>query len=346
MRAMLPSGSKHVDIEKRMATTATIFHIERHALHDGPGIRTLVFFKGCPLRCHWCCNPEGQLSSPELIYDREKCTGCGSCVKVCPARAASSSGEKIVTERLVCTASLSMAGNKVSRVKPSKRIGVSKANDCNAECVKECPAGARKIVGHQMTVEEVLSIVVRDEVFYRHSQGGVTASGGEPLLHAQFLAALFGCCASRGINTAVETCGNVPWERFEQILRVTDLFLYDLKHMDLEKHRKYTGVPNTLILDNLRALGRSGKEIVVRVPFVPGFNDTLAEIAAIADFVSSLGGTREMHLLPFHRLGISKYRKLEREYPANGLLPPKISFVQELADKIQASSGVLVKMEV
>jgi pyruvate formate lyase activating enzyme len=201
------------------------------------------------------------------------------------------------------------------------------------------------MIGRAMSVDEVLSVVVRDDVFYRHSKGGVTASGGEPLMYARFLKELFGRCRARGINTALETCGEAPWERFEQILEVTDLFLFDVKHLDPIKHLEHTGTTNSRILENLRALARAGKDIIVRVPVIPGFNDTSAELCAIADFVGSLGGTREMHLLPFHRLGISKYTKLEREYPVGEFLPPEISRIRELADTMRGK-GVLIKVEI
>jgi pyruvate formate lyase activating enzyme len=302
--------------------TAPIFHIERHALHDGPGIRTLVFFKGCPLRCSWCSNPEGQDDAAELIFDRQKCAGCGACRAACPRRAVSLRDGKAVTDRSLC-----------------------RLDACAAACVPACPAGARSVAGRAMSVEEVLSVIARDEVFYRYSEGGVTASGGEPLMHARFLGELFRRCRQQGIGTAVETCGEAPWEHFQHILPHTDLFLFDVKHMDAAKHRRRTGMSNERILANLHALSAAGKQIIVRVPVVPGFNDTAEDLRAIAVFVASLGGRRAVHLLPFHRLGISKYARLEREYPDAGLEPPPMPRIRELAETMQAA-GVIVTVEV
>ncbi len=331
--------------EPQPSASAMIFNIERNALHDGPGIRTLVFFKGCPLRCLWCSNPEGQRLARDLLYDRGSCVGCHACAKSCPVRAIEVQGEKVKTDRMLCDSSLaaSAQGDLPSDAGGDPRIGQGRA--CEGECVSICPVSARRLVGQSMTVPEVFSIIARDEVFYRHSGGGVTASGGEPLLHAQFLEGLFRCCHARGISTAVETCGYVSWEAFQQILPVTDFFLYDVKHMDSTKHREQTGAPNEQILENLKALSATGKEIVVRVPLIPGFNNTIQEVSAIASHVASLDGVREMHLLPFHRLGLSKYAKLEREYSGETWIPPEMSSVRALAGKVQ-TRRLPVKVEV
>ncbi len=325
--------------------TAAIFHIERHALHDGPGIRTLVFFKGCPLRCGWCSNPEGQSPWPELIYDEPACTGCGACLAACPVGAirwaddpAAGGGRKVTVDRALCAATLSRGGCRPEAGPAPQAAPVAPAS---AACVPVCPAvaqgatGARSIVGRTMTVDEVLQVVLRDEVFYRHSGGGVTASGGEPLLQAEFVGELFERCAARGLHTAVETCGNVPWKRFERILPVTDLFLFDLKHADPAKHRAGTGADNRRILRNLRALGAAGKTIIARIPLVPHFNDSRAELEAIVELARAAGSIGEIHLLPYHRLGISKYRKLGREYPPGSLAPPDLDRVHKLAGEAQ-----------
>jgi glycyl-radical enzyme activating protein len=300
--------------------TATVFHIERHCLHDGPGIRTLVFFKGCPLRCGWCSNPEGQARGPELVYDAAACRGCGACIPVCPAGAvgwAPGSGDerRVATDRCACDPQLA-------------------AGSCQAACVPVCPAGARSVAGRTLGVEEVLRVVLRDEPFYRHSGGGVTASGGEPLVYPEFVADLFRRCGAHGVHTAMETCGNVPWRRFQLVLPVTDLFLFDLKHADPARHRQETGADNQRIIRNLRALQEAGKQVIVRVPVIPGFNDSLEDITAIADLAFPAAGEGEMHLLPFHRLGISKYRKLEKDWPMGGVEPPGLAYVHELADAL------------
>lgn len=295
--------------------TAVIFNIERHALHDGPGIRTLVFIKGCDLRCAWCSNPEGQASAPELLYRAKDCIACGRCTRACPSRAVRPSvdphpdpgpsgerasqagGNPVVTDRSLCTA-------------------------CGA-CVRVCPAGARTIAGREMTAAEVLDVVLKDEVFYRNSGGGVTASGGEPLLRPEFVRELFDRAGAQGIHRAIETCGRVPWENIETVLPFTDLFLYDLKHTDPDVHRRFTGTGNSLILENLGRLDGRGARLVVRVPLIPSFNDRTEDVRAIAAFTSSLRSAPGIELLPYHVLGRSKYHHLEKEYPmeGHGLLP-------------------------
>jgi pyruvate formate lyase activating enzyme len=302
------------------ARSAVIFNIERHALHDGPGIRTLVFIKGCGLRCTWCSNPEGQTAAPGLLYREKDCIACQRCVEACPARAVSRakprfsagrhtdkrpSGDRdpsagggiVVTDRSLCTA-------------------------CGA-CVRVCPAGARTIAGREMTTTEVLEAVLKDEVFYRNSGGGVTASGGEPLLRPEFVGELFEKAGVHGIHRAIETCGHVPWENIETVLPFTDLFLYDLKHTDPEVHMRFTGKGNSLILENLGRLDERGARLVVRVPLIPSFNDRAEDVRAIAAFTSSLRSAPGIELLPYHVLGRSKYHHLEKEYPmeGHGLLP-------------------------
>jgi len=302
--------------ERAVAETAVIFNIERHALHDGPGIRTLVFFKGCTLRCHWCSNPEGQAGLAELLYRAKDCVSCMRCAEACPAGAVSPasvdrspggrpSGDRVllveaksvVTDRTLCTA-------------------------CGA-CVPVCPTGARTIAGRTMTALEALDAVLKDEVFYRNSGGGVTASGGEPLLRPVFVRELFEMAGAHGIHRAIETCGHVPWESVETVLPFTDLFLYDLKHMDPGVHLRFTAMGNSLILDNLGRLDESGAGIVVRVPLIPAFNDRVEDARAFARFTMSLKSRPAIELLPYHVLGRSKYHHLEKEYPmeGHGLLP-------------------------
>jgi len=256
-----------------------IFNIQRFSLHDGPGIRTVVFFKGCPLRCLWCHNPEGQFLKKEMVFWDERCIGCKTCLNTCPNSAVND------TEKcLLC-----------------------------GKCVEACPSGAREIAGREMTVEEVMDEIKKDIPFYEESSGGVTFSGGEPLLQKDFLISLLEFCKEKGINTAIETCGYSSWEVLSNVSRLTDLFLFDLKIMDEESHRKFTGVSNNIILENLRKLSSVHKKIIVRIPVIPGVNDNIENINKTADFILSLG-IKEAHLLPFHSAGIEKYRRLRREY--------------------------------
>lgn len=296
-----------------------VLNIERHALHDGPGIRTLVFLMGCPLQCQWCSNPEAQSSGPILIYNQEVCTACGLCVETCPTGAISKTEQGIVNDRRRCTG-------------------------CGT-CVPVCPVEARSIAGTCMSTAEILQVILRDEVFYRHSSGGVTVSGGEPMLRAEFLGHLFQRCQDRGIHTAIETCGQCEWEDFQRILPVTDLFLFDVKHMDSEKHKQKTGAGNGRILDNLTRLSRTESSVIIRVPVIPGFNDSEEELQRIVVFVRSLHTIGEIHLLPYHSLGIGKYRKTEREYELSDLQPPDIEKLRKFSKKAE-SPGSVIRLEI
>jgi pyruvate formate lyase activating enzyme len=267
--------------------TGAIFDIQRFSVHDGPGIRTLVFFKGCPLACLWCSNPESQRFDAELLFDPGRCVACGGCAEVCPHRAVWRDADRVQYDREHCVA-------------------------CG-RCVEVCYAEARTMAGKQVTVAEVVAEVCKDLPFFTHSGGGVTLGGGEPLAQAEFAREILRECRARGIHTAIETCGYVPWPAIEAILAWTDLFLFDLKHLDALTHRSHTGGDVSGILSNLRHLAASGACVTVRVPVIPDFNDTPEDIRAIADHVARLG-IRELHLLPYHRLGQNKYRLLGRAY--------------------------------
>jgi pyruvate formate lyase activating enzyme len=271
--------------------TGTIFDIQRFSVHDGPGIRTLVFFKGCPLACLWCSNPESQRFGAELLFDPEKCVACGGCVEACPHGGVRLGGNRAQYDRACCAA-------------------------CG-RCVEVCYAEARTMAGKRVSVAELVAEVCRDEPFFARSGGGVTLGGGEPLAQAEFARGVLMECRNRGIHTAIETCGHVPWSAFETILPWTDLFLFDLKHLDALKHRSHTGGDVKLILASLRQLAASGARVIVRVPVVPDFSDTPEDVRAIADQAASLD-ISELHLLPYHRLGQSKYRLLGRQYVLSG----------------------------
>lgn len=272
-------------IDRSLKEEGIVFDIQRFSIHDGPGIRTLVFLKGCPLRCLWCCNPESQAFSPELLFDPGKCISCKTCAETCPRGAISVTGERLFFERELC-------------------------QGCG-KCAQVCYSGARMIAGRKMSVEEVLEEILKDTLFYRNSGGGVTLGGGEPLAQPDFAAAMLEASKKKRLHTAIETAGHIPWVHFEKVLPYTDLFLFDVKHMDPEVHRNFTGKDNALILANLERLARKGS-VIVRTPVIPGFNDTQDQIGAIARFAHRLG-ICELHLLPYHRLGEGKYRLLGRE---------------------------------
>ncbi len=273
--------------DSKEAITGNVFNIERHALHDGPGIRTVVFLSDCPLSCKWCSNPDCFADKVLYIWQKQ-CNDCGYCVKYCPRGAISMVDGKMVTDRALC--------------------------DVCGICTNYCPQGARETAGARMTVDEVMRVVERDKMFYQTSGGGLTLSGGEPFMQDKFAAALFEECIMQGISTAVETSGSVPWENIEPSVEFVNVFLFDIKHMDPEKHRYYTGMDNRLILENIRKLSERGANITVRVPVVPGVNDTAEEIGAIAQFAAGLAGVHRIDLLPFHKLAISKHEALGTAY--------------------------------
>ncbi len=293
-----------------------VFDIQRFSLHDGPGIRTLVFLKGCPLRCPWCSNPESQHFEPELFYHLERCIGCRTCADICQHGAITVEDGQLSFNRELC-------------------------ENCGW-CSHVCHAEARLIKGQQMSAESVAEEILKDEPFYRKSGGGVTLGGGEPLAQADFAAAILKKCKGKGLHTAVETAGHVPWPEMEKVLPYTDLFLYDVKHMDSQKHREYTGVDNQLILANLRRLIEMEKRVVVCVPLIPGFNDTADEVGPVARFAANLG-IESMNLLPYHRFGEGKYRLLGRPYQFRGRKPLSPKKIRELK---KASTGAGLKVKV
>ncbi len=266
-----------------------IFDIQRFSTQDGPGIRTTVFFKGCPLKCSWCTNPESQRPAPELFHLNSLCVECHKCVSVCPTGATYLDEDgSVKIDRNLCTV-------------------------CGA-CVEACPANARVISGKTMSIDEVMKILVRDMLFYRNSGGGVTASGGEATVQADFLRTLFQRCQELGIHTALDTCGYVSWEVLEGILDQVELILYDIKHMDPRRHKDLTGVGNKLILENAQRIIQKEIPMIIRVPLIPGINDSEENIKDLGDFLVELGAPK-IELLPYHQLGIKKYENLGLTYP-------------------------------
>ncbi|HEY3368954.1 MAG TPA: glycyl-radical enzyme activating protein [Symbiobacteriaceae bacterium] len=280
----------------------------KYATHDGPGIRTTVFLKGCPLNCWWCHNPESQARDPEIMLREDRCIGCGECAQVCPSGAVVNLGGTLMIDPGKCTVCL--------------------------RCVSVCHAEARAVAGRTVTVDEVMADVKKDVVFYDESGGGVTFSGGEPLMQPDFLATLLAKCAELDIHTAVETTGFGKLRDLLKISASTDLFLYDLKLMDDAAHRKYTGVSNRIIHDNLQELSRQHANIVVRIPIIPGVNDDEANLMATGAFVAGLAGVREIHLLPYHKAGVGKYQRLRRVYELPGCEPPDTETMSRMASRM------------
>jgi pyruvate formate lyase activating enzyme len=298
-------------------TTGIVFDIKKFSIHDGPGIRTTVFFKGCPLYCQWCHNPEGLAPEPELTFRANRCIQCEACLTVCPQGAISQDGDSIVTDAEKCVL-------------------------CGA-CVVACYAEARQIVGREMTVAQVMAEIERDVPFYDESGGGATFSGGEPLLQWDFLRELLRACRARGIHTAVDTCGFVPWEILDGVREVVDLFLYDLKLMDDARHREFTGVSNDLILSNLQALSQRGHGIVVRLPLIPGINGDEENVRQTGAFLAALSNLPRVDILPYHRIGGEKYGRLNRSYGLPDVRPPSEERVTEIAQTL-AGFGLQVSV--
>lgn len=289
-----------------MNETGVVFNIQHYSIHDGPGIRTTVFIKGCSLRCVWCQNPESQSFKPELFFNAEKCTGCRLCVKACPEGAIEIFRERSKTNRVICTGS--------------------------GQCVEVCPNEARNLMGTYMTAKEVFEDVIEDEIFYQKSGGGVTLSGGDPVASPEFTISLLKLLKDTNIHTALDTCGYAGWETMEQILKYVDLVLFDFKHMDPDAHLKYTGVSNELILDNARRIHSDlNIPVLARVPLVPGYNDSDENIEATAEFIANeLGTLTRVHLLPYHRLGEVKYERLEETDKTVLIEPPDEQHISKL----------------
>ena len=301
-----------------MSRSGTVFNIQRFSIHDGPGIRTTVFLKGCSLSCFWCHNPEGRRVLPELQFSPERCIGCGACVDVCPHAAHEFVDDIHVFHRDRC--------------------------ETTGACVTSCYPQALQLTGEIMSVERVMEEVMRDEVFYRNSGGGITLSGGEPSLNHAFSFEILQQCKNHNLHTAIETCGECPWESLEALLPVTDLIMMDIKQLGMDKHREATGRTNERIIANARRLALSDKPLVFRTPVVPTVNDTADDIGQIAAFLQSLRELRKeqangrgspgisYELLAFHRLASDKYRYLGLENRALTLQPPTRQQMHVLAE--------------
>ena len=296
--------------------SGTIINIQKYSIHDGPGIRTTVFLKGCPLNCWWCHNPESQNPSPEIMFFKEKCTGYGVCLKRCPSKAIEFAEGYPVTFNSKCT----LCG----------------------KCSDFCPSNARELVGKDITVKDLMKEIIKDEIFYEESNGGVTFSGGEPLMHADFLNKVLKVCKDKNIHTTIDTSGYAAFEEFEKIIDNVDLILFDIKHMNNEKHMKYMGVSNVVILENLKKLSKRGSNIYVRIPIIAGINDDDENIDSAIDFLSKLN-IIHVDLLPYHKMGMDKYRRLNMEYKLSGLEKPTDEVINKIAEKFK-KAGIKIKI--
>jgi len=295
-----------------IALLGGVFNIQRCSVHDGPGIRTTVFLKGCPLSCSWCHNPEGIEDAPVLMINADRCLNCGACSNACSV----------------------VEGGAVPAGEPWDRSSCTRCGSC----VEACPADARELAGIEYEVGDVVDILERDRVFFDASGGGVTFSGGEPLAQAEFLIECLRECRRRRLETAVDTCGLAPREILLDVARLTDLVLYDLKHIDPVRHRAETGADNRAILENLRALSDGQAEVWVRIPLIPGFNDESANIEATGAFLADLPRRHRVFVLPYHGIADGKRRRLERSQAGSDVKSPD-------SETLCAVSEILTKFD-
>ncbi len=301
-----------------MANSGFIFDIKRFEVHDGPGIRTTVFFKGCPLRCWWCHNPEGMYFSESVMYFEYKCIGCRTCENVCPLDAISFNFGKHHIDRLKCSS-----------------CGI---------CCESCPSGALTCIGRAVTVDELMTEIQKDVLLYDNSEGGVTFSGGEPLVQYEFLTDILKECRKLDIHTALDTSGYAPEDVFAHVAENVDIFLYDLKLADNPSHIIYTGVSNELIKKNLKMLADSGRggDVILRFPVIPGITDTQENVEGLAEFISTLDGIKEIDLLPFHDI-TEKYTRLGMKYNMSVQTAPSKENLKYIKKKFE-QLGLYVKL--
>jgi pyruvate formate lyase activating enzyme len=287
-------------------STGRVFNIQRFSIHDGPGVRTTVFLKGCNLRCYWCHNPESLKAAPEIQFIPSRCLGCGACVEACPL------GRE----------------NRTARFTPA-------CLGCGA-CAEACYSGAITLAGKEYGAGEMTELLLKDRGLMESSGGGVTFSGGEPLLQADFAASVFAALRAEGVQTAVETASNVPWEAFEKILPHTSLFICDIKAVDTELHRRGTGTGNERILENLRRLAAVAPDLLFRIPVIPYYNNSIDIVLETGSFIKSLERSFPVELLAFHNICAGKYDALGREFSVRGMEGPPGALMEQLADALRA----------
>ena len=298
------------------ADFACITDIQRFSVHDGPGIRTLVFFKGCPLRCSWCQNPETNNNFPEVMFTESNCIGCGGCIEICPQKAICSNGNGVLYDRSACT----MCG----------------------KCLEFCPPKARALSGEMKSFEEVVKIVLSDMVFYKNTGGGITVSGGEPTMQAEFVTRLLKVAKENEIHTAMETCGYCEAERFLNAIENCDMLLFDIKQTDTEIHKRFTNAGTELIMSNLKAAYRQKKDIIIRIPLIPDVNSDDENLKKTAEIANKYKA-REIHVLPFHQTGQSKWNSLDKKYDFELWKLPDAELIEH-AKNVLAESGIIVNV--
>lgn len=300
-------------------TLPKIINIQRYSIHDGDGIRTTIFFKGCPLKCHWCHNPESQNYGQELFYNVERCSSCLACASVCPEGAIKKLDKGVTTDREKCCT-------------------------CG-KCIDYCINNCRELVGKEYEIKELLKLVDKDSMFYEESGGGVTLSGGEVMSqNIEYLEELVKALKKKGYNVAIDTCGHAPYESYERILPYVDTFLYDIKMMDKEKHKKFMGKSNELILDNLKRISGAGAHINLRIPVIGGVNEDDASMDDIISFLKKEVRVEKVNLLPYHNTGSSKYEKLNLIYKGEDFWTPDNDWMEHLKSKFEENGFNNVKI--
>lgn len=291
-----------------------IFNIQRYSINDGPGIRTIVFFKGCPMRCAWCENPESIAFKPQIAFHKKKCIDCGSCQKVCP--------------------------KGIIDIKRKNRFDWEKCDNCET-CVANCTAEALEMIGREKTVDEIMNEIKKDDAFYRKSGGGVTISGGEATSQFEFLQNLLKSLKAEGYHVVIETNGLIEWNKLKKIAPNVDIFYFDIKGIDADHHRQNTNVANAVILKNADKLLKNNYHVVFRIPIIPGINDSSEDISALDKFLGTIGA-KEIHLLPYHRFGEDKIETIQSKQKYLGIPSMNRTELEDIKKKFQYFNGIIV----